>query len=105
MIAQLNTHCGDGLRMAPFAQLDDGVLDAVCVKTGTRGDFLAVFGKVKDGSHVYNPMVEYRHFRTMRMDPEGPPQDVNIDGEIVGIEPYQVEIQPKSWQFYWNMPE
>lgn len=49
---------GGGMRIAPAARNDDGVLDLVIVRAIPRRTLLAVFPKVYVGRHVGHPAVE-----------------------------------------------
>jgi len=50
---------GGGMRLAPAAQIDDGLLDLVIVKAMARRALLAVFPKVYSGKHVGHPAVDF----------------------------------------------
>ncbi len=54
--ANLPTY-GGGMRIAPAARLDDGLLDLLIVREVTRRAFLSVFPKVYKGNHVGHPAV------------------------------------------------
>lgn len=57
---------GGGMRIAPQASIDDGVLDLVIVKEIPRRVLLSVFPKVYAGRHVGHPAVLF--FRTRRVE-------------------------------------
>lgn len=57
---------GGGMRIAPEARNDDGVLDLVIVKAIPRRVLLAVFPKVYAGRHVGHPAVEIVRTRRAR---------------------------------------
>ncbi|HEX9671017.1 MAG TPA: sphingosine kinase, partial [Thermoanaerobaculia bacterium] len=48
---------GGGMRIAPAARIDDGLLDLVVVRAVPRRTLLAVFPKVYRGRHVGHPAV------------------------------------------------
>jgi diacylglycerol kinase (ATP) len=48
---------GGGMRIAPDAQIDDGLLDLVIVREISRRTLLSVFPRVYTGSHVHHPAV------------------------------------------------
>ena len=50
---------GGGMRLAPAARIDDGLLDLVIVKAMARRALLAVFPKVYSGKHVGHPAVDF----------------------------------------------
>lgn len=57
---------GGGMRIAPAARHDDGVLDLVIVRAIPRRTLLAVFPKVYAGRHVGHPAVEFVRTRRAR---------------------------------------
>lgn len=59
---------GGGMRIAPDARNDDGVLDLVIVKAIPRRVLLAVFPKVYAGRHVGHPAVEIVRTRNARFE-------------------------------------
>jgi diacylglycerol kinase (ATP) len=57
---------GGGMRIAPGARIDDGLLDLVIVKAVSRLTLLSIFPKVYAGKHVGHPAVEL--VRTRRVE-------------------------------------
>jgi diacylglycerol kinase (ATP) len=57
---------GGGMRIAPDAQIDDGLLDLVIVKEIPKRTLLTVFPKVYNGQHVGHPAVTF--VRTRRAE-------------------------------------
>ena len=51
------TTFGGGMRIAPQALLDDGMLDLVLVKEVGKLELLRVFPRVYKGSHIEHPAV------------------------------------------------
>jgi diacylglycerol kinase (ATP) len=48
---------GGGMRIAPSARIDDGLLDLLLMKEVSRSTFLSVFPKVYKGLHVGHPAI------------------------------------------------
>jgi YegS/Rv2252/BmrU family lipid kinase len=48
---------GGGMKVAPPAEIDDGVLDVVTMRHGPRLAFIRVLLRIKDGTHVALPQV------------------------------------------------
>lgn len=48
---------GAGMKVAPPAQVDDGILDIVLMRHGPKLTFVRALAKIKDGSHVMLPQV------------------------------------------------
>ncbi|HEX7186139.1 MAG TPA: diacylglycerol kinase family protein [Thermoanaerobaculia bacterium] len=57
---------GGGMRIAPMASFDDGVLDLVIVQETSKLTLLSVFPKVYGGKHVGHPAVGF--VRTRRVE-------------------------------------
>jgi diacylglycerol kinase (ATP) len=85
---------GGGMRIAPDAQIDDGLLDLVIVKEVPKPVLLSIFPKVYNGRHVGHPAVqivrtrraEITIDRTMTMYGGGEPLRVVEAGEPVVVE-------------------
>jgi len=85
---------GGGMRIAPDARIDDGLLDLVIVREVSRRTLLAVFPKVYKGRHVGHPavllaktrQVEIALDRPMTMYGGGEPVRDMAAGETVAVE-------------------
>ena len=84
---------GGGMRIAPDAQLDDGLLDLCIIGEASRGEFLRAFPRVFKGTHVFHPKVSMLRASRLRIE-SSPPLPVLSDGEIVGQTPFEVQILP-----------
>ena len=77
---------GGGMKVAPDAQLDDGLFDICVIKEATRWAFVRAFPGVFRGSHVHHERVEM--FRARRVEIWcDRPWPVLVDGELVGSPP------------------
>jgi diacylglycerol kinase (ATP) len=91
MVLACNTqHTGAGMRIAPQARLDDGLLDLLIVPKLSRGRLLALMWRIPSGRHLEAPELRYRQvsgFELLagkgggRRDPDG--WCLNVDGEIL----------------------
>lgn len=88
-------HTGKGMKMAPHAKLDDGLLDLIIVKKAGRIKFLKMFPKIFTGKHIEDPIVEYQQVKKFCIYPERK-NILNIDGELLGETPVVVEVIPKK---------
>ena len=82
IIACNSIHVGKGMKIAPNAKLDDGLIDLVVVKAGiTRTRLLQVFPKLFKGTHINEPEVSYYQVRKFSLIPK---KDaiLNIDGQF-----------------------
>ena len=100
IVACNSMHVGKGMKMAPKAKLDDGLIDLVVVKGGlTRRRLLSVLPKLFDGSHINEPEVEYYQASQFSLYPESV-DDLNIDGEMVGNTPIEVTMVQNAIEIF-----
>lgn len=90
-------YTGKGMRMAPHADLSDGLIDLVIVRKASRAQLLRLLPKVFDGSHVKSPLVEYVQAREFSLLPEVD-ETVNVDGELLDRSPVHVEMMPGAFR-------
>ncbi len=89
---------GGGIKAAPLAVLDDGLMDFVHVESVSVPRFLSLLGKYIKGEHVNNPkypFVRFKRCKQIRFAADGP-VDVNFDGEIFVMENPVINIIPGS---------
>ena len=92
IIACNSIHVGKGMKMAPKATLDDGLIDLIVVKAGaTRTRLLQVLPKLFDGTHIDEPEVSYYQTSNFSLVP-AKDDILNIDGEIMGSTPIKVKM-------------
>lgn len=85
---------GGGMRVAPDALMDDGLLDVTFLDELTTPTFLRVFPSVYAGTHVRRPEVHQYRATTVTIDAAD--QTAYADGELVGPLPVQIEIVPSA---------
>lgn len=83
---------GGGMRIAPEADLEDGLLDVVIVREMSIPTFLGVFPRVFKGSHISHPAVEIIRGRQIRLATQG--IVTYADGERVAPLPLTIEAAP-----------
>lgn len=95
-ILGMNTiHTGNGMKMAPLARIDDGLIDLLIVRKAGRLKLLSLFTKIFKGNHVGDPVVEYHQVKEFSIVPmEDRP--LNIDGEVIGSTPIHVKMLPAA---------
>lgn len=83
---------GGAMRIAPSAQLDDGLFDLCVVGEVPRRTVLWILPKVFKGQHVTHPAVKM--FRTKQLTIEAPegPAWICADGELLGETPARLEV-------------
>ena len=100
IIACNSIHVGKGMKMAPKAILDDGLIDLIVVRSGaTRPRLLQVLPKLFDGSHINEPEVEYYQTSEFSLIPEKD-EILNIDGEIMGSTPIKVKMISNAMEIF-----
>jgi sphingosine kinase len=90
-------YTGKGMRMAPHADLTDGLIDLVIVREATRRQMLRLLPKVFDGGHVHSPLVEYVQAKEFSLIPEVD-ETVNVDGELLERSPVHIKMMPQALQ-------
>lgn len=88
---------GGGLRIAPDAQVDDGLLHVVHAGPLSRASILRIFPGIYRGRHVHHHAVTVTHARTVVVEGTtagAPPPVAYADGEAVGPVPLRAEIHP-----------
>jgi len=86
---------GGGMRVAPDASFDDGMLDVVVIGDLGKASFLATFPKVYSGRHVEHPLVTVHHARRVELAADRP-RTVYADGEHAGELPMVFEVEPSA---------
>jgi diacylglycerol kinase (ATP) len=101
---------GGGMRVAPEARLDDGLLDLVILRAVRRLTFLAVFPKVYRGAHTTHPAIlmartpwaHVRLDRPMHVYGDGerltpvPPEGIRFDVVPRGLLAVQAGTTPRT---------
>ena len=100
LVAVANTPMfGGGMRIAPDARVDDGLLDVVIAGPVSRPGLLSLFPRVYPGTHVHHPAVTVVRSRRVVIEPSpvGPiPPAAFADGERLGPLPLQAEVRPAA---------
>jgi diacylglycerol kinase (ATP) len=80
------------MKVAPRAQMDDGLLDCCIVGAMRPLRLLRLFPTVYSGNHLKVREVEYFPASRVRVE-TGDPMDVYADGEYVCRTPIEVSVQ------------
>jgi diacylglycerol kinase (ATP) len=86
---------GDGIRIAPRAQLDDGLLDVCFVRAVGRARLLRLLPTVFSGRHVCLREVEYFQTSRLRIETTSP-LAIYADGEYVCHTPAEIAVVPHA---------
>ena len=91
---------GKGMRMAPKAKLDDGLMDIIVVDSNiSRIRLLSVLPKLFKGTHIGEPEVQYYQSSKFSLIPDND-DSLIIDGEMIGKTPIVAEIIPNSIEIF-----
>ena len=82
VLAIANGACfGRGMRIAPQAQLDDGLADVVLVGGVPRWQLALRLPQLYRGTHLESRYVRWRRGRDVRFEPLAPLPPFDLDGE------------------------
>jgi len=90
-------HYGGGLTIARDARIDDGLLDAYAIETGSSAEMVALAPLLKDGSLTLHEKVTTFRGRAIRVE-TGRPMDINTDGEVTATTPADFSVLPGALQ-------
>jgi YegS/Rv2252/BmrU family lipid kinase len=90
-------YLGGGMRMAPGARIDDGLLDVVTIADIGRLKGIVSLPLLYRGTHGRLREVEFAQARRVEIDADRP-VGVEADGELVGTTPAVFEIVPGALQ-------
>jgi diacylglycerol kinase (ATP) len=97
LAALANSGCfGGGMRIAPGARLDDGLLDLVWIAPVSFPRLLLLFPRVYRGAHIGHPAVLHRPVASARLSVEGDPVTLYADGEPV-VPVGRSEVEVRCW--------
>ena len=95
----LNTiHTGKGMKMAPNAKLNDGLIDIILLKKASRLRILKIFLQLFSGNHIYDPLVLYVQVKKFAINTHD--DLLNIDGENIGKTPIEVSVVRNAIQLF-----
>ena len=89
-VANAKTY-GGGMRIAPNADISDGLFDIVLVGKVTKLEFLRTFPKVFKGTHLDHPQVKVLRGQTVRIESDRK-MPVLADGEEIGFAPVEFSL-------------
>jgi len=85
------------MKMAPLAQINDGLIDLIVVRKAGRFKLLYLFTKLFKGRHIGDPAVVYHQVKQFSIEPVENHM-LNIDGEMIGCTPVHVVVMPGAIQ-------
>jgi len=82
---------GGGMRIAPGADLADGLSDVSLIRALGRAAIARQFIRLTQGTHIRHPRVDFFRSGWMEVD-AATPQPVALDGDVVGETPMRVRV-------------
>ena len=96
----LTQYFGEGLRAAPSARLDDGLMDLYVMERGSRDELFEIFQQLPKGAHEHHPRLTVRQCRSVTLQ-QGDRGVCNIDGEIYKYTgPINLTCLPKHYRIF-----
>jgi diacylglycerol kinase (ATP) len=86
---------GGGMKIAPHARLDDGLLDVVIIGAFSLLDFIRWGPRIYRGRYLSHPRVQYLRASSIRAKSDDP-VPVEVDGETVGTLPATFTVLPRA---------
>jgi YegS/Rv2252/BmrU family lipid kinase len=88
---------GGGMRIAPRAELDDGLFDVVAIGDVGVMDMIVAGPRIYNGTHLELDKVSFRRAASVRAEPVGGDEvELDMDGETPGILPARFRLLPKA---------
>ena len=92
-------YTGGNMLMAPEAQIDDGLFDAVVLAPLSRLSLISTFPKLFKGTHSENPAVQFIQAKSASVHTQ-PQKNLLPDGEIFGTTPTEITILPHRVRYF-----
>ena len=86
---------GGGMKLAPGARIDDGLLNVNVVSALGRLAAFKQLRRVCRGQHITHPQVRYVVARVVEIEAD-PPLEMAADGDLLGHTPARIEVRQKA---------
>jgi diacylglycerol kinase (ATP) len=101
LVEALNgSYGGGGLKVAPRARMDDGLLDVFLVREMGWFKIWTLFPSIFRGTHIEHAGGEYFQVREVAVETERP-VSLSVDGEVLGTTPARFSVLPGALQVAW----
>ena len=101
ILIQNTIHTGKGMKAAPKAKLDDGLIDIVLVnKEVNRFQLIQLLSKLFNGSHIKSKYVQYMQVKNIELIP-AIDEAINIDGDVKHTTPVKIAVLEKKLPIYY----
>ncbi|MBI2301176.1 MAG: diacylglycerol kinase family lipid kinase [Armatimonadetes bacterium] len=86
---------GGRMRLSPGARMDDGRLELLLIRHGSKLEVLRNLGKLPTGDHIHHRLARYQSIRRLEVAVE-PEVEIAADGDVVGRTPAVIEVVPAA---------
>lgn len=85
-------HTGKGMKAAPKAKFNDGLMDIISVKSSISiFQLIKLFSQIFSGRHIHSKYVKYQTAKKIELEPTNN-EILNIDGDAKGFTPVNIDI-------------
>lgn len=98
IVANFGAVLNERITFGPGIHQDDGVLDACIFSPRHLGDAFRIMWRVLRKDFRTDPCLYYRSGRTIRIETD-PPQRFQADGELLGMTPVDIVVEPRAAHF------
>jgi YegS/Rv2252/BmrU family lipid kinase len=89
------TYFGGGMRVAPYAKPDDGLLDMILFGDMGKSEMMKIWSMTYNGRHITNEKVRLRQIRNLSIQ-SNEKVLVEADGELIGEGPTSFSVLPSA---------
>jgi YegS/Rv2252/BmrU family lipid kinase len=93
LVISNSRYTGGAMKIAPTAETDDGLVDAIVFNEVNRREIVNIFVNVFKGKHIHHPKVDVFRGKEIEIKAE-PPQLLMADGELLGETPMSLKVLP-----------
>jgi diacylglycerol kinase (ATP) len=97
------SYVGGHFKCAPRAKNNDGLIEVCLARPVSVLTFLRLAGKYREGKHLDDPrfdgMMTYRQGKVVECESPDTKFCISVDGEVINITRFTVEIVPKAIKF------
>ena len=97
LVAGLGRYFGGGMKITPEASPQSGRFQVVWDRSLGRLMLFYLMGKAFSGGHLAHPQVQSRFARYLELSAH-PPAIVQVEGELVGQTPLELQLSPERLQ-------
>jgi len=95
ILAANGRYCGGGMAVAPTANFEDGMIEAIIIRDTKPIDVAVLTPQLVLGKYTEHPAVLRRRVKELRIRSE-PPMPFTLDGEHVALDEYDFVVEPRA---------